>query len=214
TAVRGIAHSVTWLPNIETVSPDQNSTKPRCPATACVSPRSLVEGVTAIAALPVLVWSGVVWCGLVWSCRSASVSRSQPAHSAARPHSVSSLAWYSDAERSTISKCMLRNAPAVCHIFTRRWRWRWSGMNELDRILGILLTLQGRPAVTARLLAARFEVSTRTIYRDVRTMSGLGIPVYAERGRKGGIRLLPGYFLPPLMFAPAEAIALLLGLQL
>lgn len=87
-------------------------------------------------------------------------------------------------------------------------------MNELDRILGILLTLQSRPTVTARQLAARFEVSTRTIYRDIQTMSGLGIPVYSERGRKGGIRLLPGYFLPPLMFTPAEAIALLLGLLL
>jgi predicted DNA-binding transcriptional regulator YafY len=87
-------------------------------------------------------------------------------------------------------------------------------MNELDRILGILLTLQSRPAVTARQLAERFEVSTRTIYRDIQTMSGLGIPVYSERGRKGGIRLLPGYFLPPLMFAEQEAIALLLGLLL
>ena len=84
-------------------------------------------------------------------------------------------------------------------------------MKELDRILGILLTLQSERAITARRLAERFEVSTRTIYRDLQTMSLLGIPVYAERGRGGGVRLLEGYFLPPLMFSRSEAIALLLG---
>lgn len=85
-------------------------------------------------------------------------------------------------------------------------------MKELDRILGILLALQSRQAISARQLAERFDVSSRTIYRDLQTMSLLGIPVYAERGRNGGIRLLEGYFLPPLMFSRAEAIALLLGM--
>ena len=84
-------------------------------------------------------------------------------------------------------------------------------MKELDRILGILLALQSQRRISARLLAERFAVSTRTIYRDLQTMSLLGIPVYAERGRHGGIRLLEGYFLPPLMFSRSEAIALLLG---
>lgn len=87
-------------------------------------------------------------------------------------------------------------------------------MKELDRILGILLILQSRRAVSAKQLAERFSVSTRTIYRDLQTMSLLGIPIYTERGRKGGIRLLEGYFLPPLMFSQGEAIALLLGLLL
>jgi predicted DNA-binding transcriptional regulator YafY len=85
-------------------------------------------------------------------------------------------------------------------------------MKELDRILGILLVLQSRRALSAKQLAERFGVSTRTIYRDLQTMSLLGIPVYAERGRNGGIRLLEGYFLPPLMFSRGEAIALLLGM--
>lgn len=84
-------------------------------------------------------------------------------------------------------------------------------MKELDRILGILLMLQSQRRIPARRLAERFEVSTRTIYRDLQTMSLLGIPVYAERGRGGGVRLLGGYFLPPLMFSRSEAIALLLG---
>lgn len=87
-------------------------------------------------------------------------------------------------------------------------------MKELDRILGILLALQSRHTVSAKQLAARFDVSTRTIYRDLQTMSLLGIPLYAERGRNGGIRLLEGYFLPPLMFSRGEAIALLLGMIL
>ena len=85
-------------------------------------------------------------------------------------------------------------------------------MKELDRILGIMLALQSQRRISARSLAERFGVSTRTIYRDLRTMSLLGIPVYAERGRNGGIRLLEGYFLPPLMFTRSEAIALLLGI--
>src|SRR3954453_2906902 len=85
-------------------------------------------------------------------------------------------------------------------------------MGELDRILGILLLLQSGRATSAKKLAERFAVSTRTIYRDLRTMSLLGIPVYSMRGRNGGVRLLEGYFLPPLMFSRDEAIALLLGL--
>lgn len=87
-------------------------------------------------------------------------------------------------------------------------------MKELDRILGILLALQSRRTVRARQLAEQFAVSTRTIYRDLQTMSLLGIPIYAERGRNGGIRLLEGFFLPPLMFTQGEAVALLLGLKL
>jgi predicted DNA-binding transcriptional regulator YafY len=85
-------------------------------------------------------------------------------------------------------------------------------MKALDRILGILLILQSQRRIPARRLAERFAVSTRTIYRDLQTMSLLGIPVYAERGRNGGVRLLEGYFLPPLMFTRSEAVALLLGI--
>ena len=87
-------------------------------------------------------------------------------------------------------------------------------MNRFDRILGILLFLRSRPSVSATDLARHFEVSTRTLYRDVETLSALGVPVYAERGRKGGFRLLEDYFLPPLMFTPSEAITLLVGLTL
>jgi predicted DNA-binding transcriptional regulator YafY len=87
-------------------------------------------------------------------------------------------------------------------------------MNRFDRILGILLYLRGGRMVSAGELATRFEVSPRTIYRDVDALAELGVPVYAERGREGGLRLMEGYFLPPIMFSTHEATSLLMGLLL
>jgi predicted DNA-binding transcriptional regulator YafY len=85
-------------------------------------------------------------------------------------------------------------------------------MQRFDRLFSILLYLSGGRIVSAIDLARRLGVSKRTIYRDLETLSATGVPVYAERGRLGGIRLLEGYFLPPLMFTREEATALLLGL--
>jgi predicted DNA-binding transcriptional regulator YafY len=87
-------------------------------------------------------------------------------------------------------------------------------MQRFDRILGILLFLRSQRSVTASKLAQQFGVSTRTIYRDIETLSASGVPVYAERGHEGGFQLLEGYFLPPLMFSRDEAISLLLALTL
>ena len=87
-------------------------------------------------------------------------------------------------------------------------------MNRFDRMLGLLLLLRSGKPMAANALAQKFEVSRRTIYRDLDTLSELGVPVYAERGREGGFQLLDGYFLPPLMFSTGEAVSLILGLAL
>lgn len=87
-------------------------------------------------------------------------------------------------------------------------------MNRIVRALGILLLLRGGKTLSATELSRRFEVSTRTIYRDVEILASIGVPIYAEMGRAGGFRLVEGYFLPPVMFSVGEAISLLLGLAL
>lgn len=87
-------------------------------------------------------------------------------------------------------------------------------MSRLDRLLGILFRLRQDRAVPATELAKVFGVSPRTIYRDVDALSVLGVPVYAERGREGGFRLLEGYHLPPIMFSRQEAVSLVAALTL
>ena len=62
-----------------------------------------------------------------------------------------------------------------------------------SRLLSLLLELQMRGRLSAPELARKFEVSPRTIYRDLDHLSEAGVPVYAERGRSGGIRLRDGF---------------------
>lgn len=79
--------------------------------------------------------------------------------------------------------------------------------SRLARLVAILTQLQAKRLLTSTELAARFDVSTRTIYRDIRTLTQAGVPVVTEEGK--GYRLLEGYRLPPVMFTEQEANALI-----
>ncbi|MGB3306676.1 MAG: HTH domain-containing protein [Thermomicrobiales bacterium] len=85
-------------------------------------------------------------------------------------------------------------------------------MHRSDRLTGILIALQGGPR-TAAALAARFEVSRRTIMRDMDALAGIGVPVVAEAGRNGGYRIADGFWLPPLHLTAEEATVLIFALE-
>jgi predicted DNA-binding transcriptional regulator YafY len=85
-------------------------------------------------------------------------------------------------------------------------------MNRLERMTAILLFLQEKPR-TAREIAARFEVSRRTVLRDVQALSEMGVPVIARDGAAGGYELPADYSLAPLALSSREAFLLLLALD-
>ncbi len=82
-------------------------------------------------------------------------------------------------------------------------------MNRTDRLLAIVLELQARGRQRAEDLAATFEVSKRSIYRDIQALGEAGVPLISVPGQ--GYSLMKGYFLPPLSFTVEETTILLLG---
>lgn len=81
-----------------------------------------------------------------------------------------------------------------------------------SRLFKIVYYLLDKGQATAPELAARFEVSVRTIYRDIDALSSAGIPVYAEAGRKGGIRLLEDFVLDQAVLSEGEKQEILAAL--
>ena len=85
-------------------------------------------------------------------------------------------------------------------------------MNRVDRLFAITLILQRKQRVRAQDLARTFEVSERTIYRDMTALSESGVPIVALPGE--GYELAEGYFLRPITLTPEEARALFLAAQM
>lgn len=80
-------------------------------------------------------------------------------------------------------------------------------MNRINRISSILIHLQSKKIVTAKELAERFNISVRTVYRDIRTLEEAGVPIGNEPSK--GYFLVEGFHLPPVMFTLEEVSALI-----
>lgn len=85
-------------------------------------------------------------------------------------------------------------------------------MNRTDRLVGMVMHLQGRRVVRAEELAEHYGISLRTVYRDIAALGEAGVPVVGEAGV--GYSLVKGYHLPPVMLTEEEAGALFTGGEL
>lgn len=81
-------------------------------------------------------------------------------------------------------------------------------MNRIDRLFGILLLLQTKKYITADQIADQFQISVRTVYRDIKALLEQGVPISFEQPK--GYFIVQGYFLPPVSFSQDEANALLI----
>lgn len=85
-------------------------------------------------------------------------------------------------------------------------------MNRLDRLTAILIQLQTKKIVKAEEIAQHFEISLRTVYRDVKSLMEAGVPIGSEAGK--GYFIVDGFHLPPVMFTRDEASAMLMASKL
>ena len=81
-------------------------------------------------------------------------------------------------------------------------------MNRIDRLLGILIMLQSKKYVQAEAIAEKYNISIRTVFRDLKALGEQGVPISFEPQR--GYAIMQGYFIPPVSFTTDEANALLL----
>ncbi|TKC12061.1 YafY family transcriptional regulator [Pedobacter polaris] len=83
---------------------------------------------------------------------------------------------------------------------------------RISRLTAIITQLQSKRLITSTALAKKFNVSIRTIYRDIRALEQSGVPILTEEGK--GYTLMEGYRIPPIMFTETEANALITAEQL
>ncbi|MCG8329207.1 MAG: YafY family transcriptional regulator [Chitinophagales bacterium] len=88
----------------------------------------------------------------------------------------------------------------------------YSEVNRLSRLTAILIRFQTKRIVTASELSQKFQVSKRTIYRDIKALEKAGVPILTVEGK--GYALMEGYKIPPIMFTEKQANALILAEQL
>lgn len=84
---------------------------------------------------------------------------------------------------------------------------------QISRLFEIVYLLLDKKCITAQELADRFEVSVRTIYRDIETLSQAGIPIFASRGKGGGIRLTDNFILNKSVLSEEEQSSILSALH-
>lgn len=84
---------------------------------------------------------------------------------------------------------------------------------QINRLFEIVYLLLDKKQMTAKELAEHFEVSMRTVYRDVETLSSAGIPIYMSKGKGGGISLLPGFVLNKTVITEEERADILSSLK-
>ncbi len=82
-------------------------------------------------------------------------------------------------------------------------------MNRIDRLTAILIHLQTKRVVKAEEISDRFEISLRTVYRDVKALMEAGVPIGSEAGK--GYFIVDGFHLPPVMFTQDEANSMMLA---
>lgn len=84
---------------------------------------------------------------------------------------------------------------------------------KIERLFGIATILLNKGTITAKELADRFEVSIRTIYRDIEALSAAGVPIYTNKGNGGGISIIESYSLNRMLISERESEGILLALQ-